>query len=364
MAPKYCIFSYSVLLLFATSMLELTSVDAAKILMIVVQYPSHTAVKRIIGSELVRRGHEVHVILVPDHPMLEEFRQDGINVISYRPAADVMHWATPECEDTMANMIFNRTREQPWLKRLLIRECDAMMSDQSFLDQLKAYHFDLVVTEPFIVLPCYLLVPHYLGLPYVTSTFYLPPILLRLPILPSFYTNLIIGPELVKYPVLKTFTQRLTNIGDLALSHLIIHQLFLGDTSLLQKYAPEVKSWNELILRSELTIFENDYLLESSIPLLPHVVTVAGITARPAEPLPDNLENIMAQSGNEGVILASFGTIAFHMPAETAIKFLDVFGRLKETVITRMAVPAGIKVRINIYMFTQFLLLGLCFYNR
>jgi UDP:flavonoid glycosyltransferase YjiC (YdhE family) len=92
------------------------------------------------------------------------------------------------------------------------------------------------------------------------------------------------------------------------------------------------------------TLIENDHYLNPAIPLLPHVVTIAGCTARGAEPLPDNLEKIMEASGEHGVILASFGTSAYHMPVEIASKFLEVFGRLQQTVLTKMAAPAGIKV--------------------
>jgi hypothetical protein len=55
-----------------------------------------------------------------------------------------------------------------------------------------------------------------------------------------------------------------------------------------------MNSWEELILRSELILIKNDHHLDGAMPLLPHVVTVGGITARPPQPLADDLERIMA----------------------------------------------------------------------
>ena len=72
------------------------------------------------------------------------------------------------------------------------------------------------------------------------------------------------------------------------------------------------------------------------------ITELAGSTATPPQPLPENLEKLA--SGEHGVILASFGSIAYNMPAHLAIKFLEAYGRLNETVLTKMAVPAGVKV--------------------
>jgi glucuronosyltransferase len=117
-----------------------------------------------------------------------------------------------------------------------------------------------------------------------------------------------------------------------------------GDRTLLEKYAPGIDSWEQLVRRSEIIIIENDYHLDTALPLLPHVVTAAGSTAHPPKPLPENLEKIMEDSGEHGVILASFGSSAYKMPAHMATKFLEAYGRLKETVLTKMAVPPGVKV--------------------
>jgi hypothetical protein len=344
MTSSYSTYPLGVLLLLRALTLQIPAADAAKILTLFIQFPSHTVVKLTIASELVSRGHEVHVILHPENPLKNTFQQNNVKIINYRPVPDLARWFSAEYEEAFAALIFSGGNEIPWMKGLLSGECDAMMSDHAFLELLKGYNFDFVVVEPFISNPCHLLIPNYLRLPYALSTFLIEPLSVRLPALPSFYVPPHAGPYMMEYPTLEIFFHRLANAVKFTVTHLLITKIFWGDKSLIQKYAPEVSSWEELMLRSELILIENDYHLDSAMPLLPHVVTVAGVTARPPQPLPDNLERIMMQSGDDGVILASFGSMAYHMPPDVVIKFLDAFGRLRETVLTRMAIPVGFQV--------------------
>jgi hypothetical protein len=129
-----------------------------------------------------------------------------------------------------------------------------------------------------------------------------------------------------------------------AFFELIFKPKFWGDTTILQKYAPGFDSWEQLMLKSDVVPVENDHNLDNFLPLLPHVVTIAGCSARPAKPLPDSLEKIVEQSENDGTILASFGTLSHHMSSHIAIKFINAFERLRQTVLTKMTVPPGVSV--------------------
>jgi UDP-glucoronosyl and UDP-glucosyl transferase len=339
-------------LLYGLAHLGITGVDTARILMMAMQQSSHLIVTLNIGAELISYGHEIYIILASEHPMAETFRRNGIKVVTYQRPVDVMYPFTDEYIHAIAGHIFNRTREADMVCALLNKDCDAFLSNNLLINDLKALNCDLMIVEPFVVNPCYLLMPYLLGLRYISTTSFCPPWFLRLPAVPSFFASPIIGPELVQYPVLTTLAKRLASVSTFAMVHIILSQKYWSDMSFIQSYAPAANSWNELLLQSELVLIQNDYHLDSAIPLLPHVVTVSGITARPAKPLPDELEEIMNQSGNHGVILASFGTIAFHMPADVVIKFLEAFGRLKQTVLVRLKAPAGFKASI----FRQYLL--------
>ena len=217
----------------------------------------------------------------------------------------------------------------------------------------------MIVLEPFLVNPCYFLIPHELGVRYIMAIGIVSPLTLRIPALPSFTGFVPFGADYVEFPTLRTFADRFTNAANFAVFHnLIIPKLWV-DTSLMKKYAPEIDSWEDFMVRSEMILVENDHMLHVAMPLPPHVVTIAGCTAGPPRPLPDQLEAIMQQSGDEGVILASFGTTAHRFPSSFVAKFLAAFGRLRQTVVTRMTVPANTKVSIfnaafNLILITPF----------
>jgi len=181
-----------------------------------------------------------------------------------------------------------------------------------------------------------------------------------LPALPSFFPMTKPGHEVVDVTQLDTFFERFKSTLTLIGFNLFFIPMCWGDTNLLKEYAPGIKSWQQLILRSEMMMIENDHHLESALPLLPHAVTIAGCTARPYEGLPDNLEKIVTQSSENGVILASFGTAAYRMPPHIAAKFLEAFGRLKETVLTKMAVTQDMKVCLHCAFICQYFLVVAC----
>jgi len=332
----------------ASLVLIVRGVDAAKIMMITFQQPSHVIMKLGIATDLIGRGHRVHFVLAEDNPIADSVRRLGINVISYRPALGVLNPYTTEFEDAISDMIFSRTLEQPMLSRIVHEDCKTMMSNRQFIDELKDLKFDMIVLEPFLVNPCYLLMPHELGVPYVMAIGIVSPLTLRIPALPSFSEFVPFGANFVQFPSLRTFADRFANAAKFVAFHnLVIPQLW-ADRSLMKQYAPEIDSWEELMLRSEMILVENDHVLNVAMALPPHVVTIAGCTTRSSQPLPELLEAIMEQSGENGVILASFGTTAHRFPSTCVAKFLKAFGRLRQTVVARLTVSANMTVSLYI----------------
>ena len=81
---------------------------------------------------------------------------------------------------------------------------------------------------------------------------------------------------------------------------------------------------------------------------MPNVVTVAGLTARPAKKLPADLDQIAEASGANGVILASFGSTAHFMPGKVVQRFFDAFAQLNQTVVAKFGVTNDVPVPANV----------------
>lgn len=325
---------------------ELPYVNAAKILIVVYPQPSHVIAKIGIGVNLIDQGHEVHIALPSGYPHKEALTRAGIQIVLHHQFPGVRYPFTIDYENTMNDLIYNRGLDEMDTTKLACHDiCRSFMEDTDFIVRLRNENYSLLLVEPFGIFPCYLVVPHYLGVPFVSITASLIPFTIRSPALPTFYPTIHLGPEIRNFNTLQTLRERISNIGATFVMTMGKYVLW-NDMTLLQRYAPGIESWEELMQRNEMFLVENDHLLDNFLPLFPHAVTVAGCSARPAPSLPESLEKIMAQSGDEGVILASFGTSAYRMPANIAVKFLDAFGRLKQKVLTKIAVPPGIQVHV------------------
>ena len=61
-------------------------------------------------------------------------------------------------------------------------------------------------------------------------------------------------------------------------------------------------------------LFPTDWAMTNAQPLAPHMQLIGAITAKPAQPLPQELESFVQSAGDNGVVFASLGTSA--MPGE------------------------------------------------
>jgi len=339
-----------VLLLVSCTLLLFLSVDAAKILMASPQFRSHVIVQQSVGEALVRRGHRVFVALASRFPSEHHESLSGVEVLHFHYPSDELYAVSDEMERKLADLVFIR-RSDPFAEprettEIINRECELMMSDQEFMARVRAENFDLVIVDPFILAPCTLVLPAVLGVRFVTLTGFYFPWSIGLPALPSFFG--LPGPR----PALdlkSSFVHRLGNtIGGYLAFRYIFFPIF-DNTTLLHMKLPGVADWDELLVRSELFLMENDHWLDDPEPLFPNTVAVAGLTASPAKSLPPMFAQIYdAASDDMGVIVVSFGSTAYRMPDRFVRRLLDAFRRLNETIVARFNVPDGVDVPENV----------------
>ena len=75
---------------------------------------------------------------------------------------------------------------------------------------------------------------------------------------------------------------------------------------------------------------------------------VGPLLTTPAKPLRDELEEFMQRSGNEGVILVSFGTILGNINREMLTLLADAFSRLPQKIIWKLDRGKMFAYRCNI----------------
>src|SRR6218665_2570547 len=231
----------------------------SRIIMSGPQMTSHVMVQTAVASELIIRGHEVHMAIGSRIDKPEELERLGIKMLYYNIPEDITFGLTKDFGSTLAQSAFNQGFVEYGASVDVTRDCSLMMQDVSFKRKAKELRFDLAFLEPFIYAPCNLILGRYLEIPFVSMATLLLPWELRIPALPSFYR--VLG----WYPIAdgSTFTGRITNLVSFIIAETSI--LFPGprNTTLLQQYAPELSSWSELIRKSELILTDIDHHRES-----------------------------------------------------------------------------------------------------
>ncbi|KAA0190903.1 hypothetical protein HAZT_HAZT005294, partial [Hyalella azteca] len=104
---------------------------------------------------------------------------------------------------------------------------------------------------------------------------------------------------------------------------------------LLEQKFPEIEPIGSYYSRARLTLINGHPALDSPVPLLPSQVEIGTINAKPAKPLPNDLEEFMASSGAHGVIYFSIGSIAesADIPLRAKLEFVEAFRRLPQKVV-------------------------------
>jgi len=325
---------------------KLQNISGARILLASPQIPSHVMEQTATGEELVQRGHEVYVAIGSNFPNPESLERLGLRTVTYHIPSDALR-----ASDDMAQSIFSPDYDMNNLRRTvsatLSMDCEFMLSDSVFMEQVRALKFDLALVEPFAINPCVLLLPYNLNVRFVSLTNFYLPWSIRVPALPSFlrirnpYINISTDSQ-------STFWNSLIN----TVIYLVHWQIpsTLWNNTLLENYSSQRLTWNDLILKSELFFVISDHHLESTLPMFPNVIPVPCITVRPTKPLPEELSELATQSP-DGMILVTFGSMAYNFPNSVTVKFLEAFSRLQQTVIARLSIPDGVTVPGNVHVF-------------
>ncbi|KAM3625524.1 uncharacterized protein V6R79_013459 [Siganus canaliculatus] len=76
-----------------------------------------------------------------------------------------------------------------------------------------------------------------------------------------------------------------------------------------------------------------DFVFEFPRPTMPNAVYIGGFQCKPAESLPEHLENFVQSSGEHGFIIMSLGTFVNQLPADITNVIAAAFAKLSQKVI-------------------------------
>ena len=304
------------------------SVMAGRILLAGVHLTSHLLQLQEIGQALSKHGHSVYLAIDESYPNWERLLKDGITAVTFHSSDVTMPQFWSEAADRgMMEMIMGRTYIDIKIPmKIAMQDCSNMMLDEVFMSKVTALNFDIVLYDGFFVCPCNIILAHHLSVPAVFVSLGIMGWNTRVPVNPA-----VTPAMMLRYSDRMTFSQRLINMAIYLTAS--VNRVYEYNTTLLQRFAPEVNSWLELQQRATvLYIVTSDYLLEWPEPQMPNVIRIPGVTTHPAGVLPQQLKELM-DAATDGAIILSFGSYTGQLPAEIINKFLAAFAQLRQTVI-------------------------------
>ena len=310
-------------------------------------FQSHVIQFADLGKGLIDRGHEVHMVMSPSLPTIDQFKQKPINLILYEvDEPDFYSASEEEMGDFFESLLDATTLEDlrtsiEGFKQL----CSNPLKDKKLFEKLKGMKFDIAIVDAFTCGQCFLVLMHRLGLPYINVVTVQELWLQRNPALPS-VTPFVMGN--VPYTERMNFWERLDNLWTLIDWHAAPRVEYIDDGFLKQFfYETEPVPLNKLTGMAELWLVDQTSLLDYPRPVMPNEIHIGGITTKPAKPLPDDLEKFMS-SNPKGVVVVSFGSMGSNVPLYIFQKLVAAFERVEYNVIMRYKIDKDTKVSPHI----------------
>ena len=110
--------------------------------------------------------------------------------------------------------------------------------------------------------------------------------------------------------------------------------LLICVNNLKDKYSIAVGKSVREAFKDTIVIAHVTFALDYPRPLMPNVVLIPGLHTA-VKPLPRDLQEFLDNSAPEGAIVMSFGSMVSSLSPEIALKFFNVFARLRQRVIWR-----------------------------
>ncbi|XP_059155304.1 UDP-glucuronosyltransferase 1A1-like [Physella acuta] len=328
--------------------LYLTHTESKKIVMFPGLIRSYFLYHANIGQALIDLGHEVW-ICVPEF-------LSGKNLIKYK---DIKILKFGETLGNMEAQVFKSAKiyDNFWdgneisINELLTTAVEfkkfinLVLTDQTFIDNVKNIGPDLLVIDEFLYLRNIFVLPYKLDIPFVVVGCFHELILHRVPFSPAVEPKL---PEKINNRM--SFMQRLSlTIRTIAE---LIYDPFT-DNDIVTRIAPEkpYTTISDIILKAEIFIVELDHILDYPRPMLPNTKLIGGSSVSEPKHLIGEFKEFVEKSTN-GVVVVSFGGNDIPFPSHIINKMVSAFKQLDLNVVWRANVtsPALDKLMTSLWI--------------
>lgn len=310
---------------------------------------SHFLCAASVGERLVGQGHNVTFLIsnAYAHRATDRKYSNLFEFEIFRHAFPVE--AVHERYNAFTNRVFkSHMRSTGIMSDGPVADCDALLADVEIMSRLRSSNFSVVYYD--ITWLCPLLIAKHLQIPYIAqSALSSPCTITGSPT--SSYSVAFVQVMRTGLSNKMNFRNRVVNL----FAHIRMQYFFGYSHSQYDKLKHKFNiapysSIPQLIAQSELFLVNTDFSVEFPCAIPPNVIPVGGLTTRPSLPLPGDLQDFMQSSGQDGVIVCTFGTYLTTIPIQVLETFLNAFGRLPQKVIFQLStIPPGISLPPNVH---------------
>ncbi|XP_072922201.1 UDP-glucuronosyltransferase 2A1-like isoform X4 [Hemitrygon akajei] len=307
---------------------------------------SHWINVKFIINELIARGHNVTVVV-----------HSAALFVNYSEPSPVRFevFQVPITSDKLRNFLKTfldfLVHERPHLSRwneykrfsALVEIgsefgrgiCDGVLKNEALMQKLRESEFKVLLSDP--VRRCGDLLAVKLGIPFIFSLTFSPAFVMeslcgQLPAPPSYVPT-----SLSEFSDKMSFPERVQNVRYTFIYQWIVKQLRQDLDSYYSEVLGESTTLCEIMGKAEIWLIRTYWDFEFPRPLLPNFVFVGGLHCRPANPLPQEMEEFVQSSGEHGIVIFSLGSFVKNLTDEKANLLAEALGQIPQKVIWRYA---------------------------
>ncbi|KAJ8004383.1 hypothetical protein DPEC_G00135130 [Dallia pectoralis] len=314
---------------------------------------SHWLSMKLLVKELAARGHEM-VVMVPETSVLIQssdfYRTENFKVpytTSQLEASINQLQSGVFLEPPRITDLFVKVQHLLNFTNLQVKGCEGLLYDKLLMQRLKAERFQLMLTDPF--LPCGSIVAESFNIPAVYFLRGIPcgldDMATQCPTPPSYVPRLFSGNT-----DHMDFLGRVKNMIMYIVESYLCKIMFVKFDELTSRYLEQDMSYKELLGHGAVWLLRYDYTFEYPKPRMPNMVYIGGINCGKRGPLPADLQEFVDESGEDGFVVFTLGSVVSQMPEDRGKLFFDAFSRIPQRVVWRYTgvvpdnAPANIRV--------------------
>ncbi|XP_020499603.1 UDP-glucuronosyltransferase 2A1 [Labrus bergylta] len=322
---------------------------------------SHWINMKPVLETLINRGHKV-TVLVPSTSMFmnanepSSFGYEPFNVSvpleeMEKFMEEFLHFSMYEMDHLSYLQIYIKYMDLMRVDlQYSLKYLDAVLKSETIMTKLREAKYDLLFSDP--IYPGSDLLADTLGIPLVLSLRFSlahnwERYCAQLPAPPSFVPG-----AMSKLTDKMDFSERVWNFLFYALQDLVMYDVFWKE---LNNYYSDFKgtpvSACELMGRADIWLIRTYWDFDFPRPSLPNFKFVGGIHCRPAQPLPEDMEEFVQSSGDAGIVVFTLGSFIKNITAERGNVIASALAQIPQKVLWRYSgeKPANLGANTRIY---------------